>query len=150
MGGSNSKNSDHVCFEDMSEKNVKIVYVWVGIRTLLPWYLSGANHWSVILKLDNGQYACVQKHDSGKTDCVIKNSLKEASLRTWGIGDKVRLSEYGQCSKSWEVFRADLPQESYYVVILIDCQDFARQLVGQLTDKLVGVWPIEDGPVFYE
>lgn len=154
MGSSSSKSSDHVLFEDTDENNVdnvKIEYVWIGIKTLLPWYLSGANHWSVILKLNNGKYACIQKHDSAKIGCEIDSSLETSARRTWGRESKVRLSCYGPCKSSkqaWRDFRDKLPSNERYIAIEYDCQNFAREIVEKLTGKTVGIWPIEDGPTF--
>lgn len=153
MGSSSSKSSSsgHVRFERI-EDNLTIKEVWIGLRQLVPWYASGVNHWSVIMKLDNGRYVCLQKHDSGKIGCETAGSLRSASLMTWGGEEynKVRLSCYGTCNEAWSTFKKYyLPQYDEYTLIFDDCQTFARHKVEYLTGKTVGIWPIEDGPTYY-
>ena len=94
-------------FDDTHFDNVNITYVYVGLRKIgLSNFFSniitaGANHWSVILKLSNGKYACVQLDTSGKIDLRVRNSLRSASLLTWGRSDTVRLSRYGSCKYNY-------------------------------------------------
>jgi hypothetical protein len=134
--------------EDASGHNVRIIYVWIGLRTLSAWLL-GANHWSVILKLSNGQYACIQKNTNDDISCEVGSSLETSAKRTWGgEGYKVRLSCYGSCDKSWTEFRNNLWVRDSYIYILWDCQNFARKIVDDLTGKTAGLWPIENGPKF--
>ena len=88
-------------FDDTHFDNVNITYVYVGLRKIggsnffSNVFTLGANHWSVILELSNGKYACVQLYTTGKIDLRLKNSLHDASLLTWGRSDIVRLSRYG-------------------------------------------------------
>ena len=136
--------------EEDKEKDIRIKYVYVALRKLGGFWSFGANHWSVIAKLSNGQYVCMQKDDDGAHFYTMHNSKKEAVLKTWGNSSaKVRLSCYGSSDVSWKEFRNGLDNKSYYFIIFKDCQDFARGIVDQLTGKTVGVWPIEDGETFY-
>ncbi|KYQ90321.1 hypothetical protein DLAC_08925 [Tieghemostelium lacteum] len=130
------------------EKDVRIVYVWVGLRSLISWW--GANHWSVILKLSNGQYVCQQKNTNHYVACKVENSLGDAARQTWGEeGRKVRLSCYGECDVSWSTFHSNFREHSRYSYITDDCQNYARKLVDYLTGNFVGMFPIEDGPEFW-
>lgn len=143
MGSSSSSTSRFSPeWEDINDKdrstNVRITYVWVGLRSLQSWY--GPNHWSVILRLSNGQYACIQKHDSGYIGCEIRGSLEAAARCTWGEeGRKVRLSCYCSCDESWRVLRDGLKRWSGYIIGSNDCQNFAREQVRRLTGKVVGI-----------
>ncbi|EGG24588.1 hypothetical protein DFA_02831 [Cavenderia fasciculata] len=128
---------------------IMITNVWVGLRALEGWW--SWNHWSIILSLSNGQYACIQKNTDDTVACKIENSMEAACKQTWGkVGKKVRTSDYGSpcCPRSWDSYFKDLPGNDDYTFIVNDCQNFARQQVEDLTDKVVGVFPIEDGPTF--
>ena len=88
-------------FDNTHFDNVNITYVYVGLRKIggsnffSNVFTLGANHWSVILELSNGKYACVQLDTTGKIDLRLRNSLRGASLLTWGRSDIDRLSISG-------------------------------------------------------
>ncbi|KYQ94216.1 hypothetical protein DLAC_04511 [Tieghemostelium lacteum] len=138
---------ENICVEDR-EKDVRIVYVWVGLRSLKGWY--GPNHWSVILKLSNGQYVCQQKNTNHYVACKVENSLGDAARQTWGEkGRKVRTSCYGECDVSWSTFHSEFTEYSEYTFFTGDCQNYARKLVDYLNKKTVGLFPSENGPEFW-
>ena len=125
-------------------KNAYITYVWISLRKIY-----GPNHWAVIYELDNGKYGIIQFDTSGGielNDC--NNSLEEASMRTWGSGGKVRLSCYGSCYRNYNNWIENLYGRHTYCLFFHDCQNFAREIVNDLTGKSVGAFPIEDGPEF--
>ena len=64
----------------------------------------------------------------------IRNSLKDASLLTWGRSDNVRL-KYGSCYYNYNRFVESLYGNHWYILGLNDCQNFARRVVNELTDK---------------
>ena len=140
-------------FDNTHYDNVDIVYVYVGLRKIFGGtgdsmnnYLP--NHWSVILELSNDKYVCVQLDTTGKIDLRVRNSLRQASLLTWGWGCLVRLSKYGSCNYNYNRFLDSLKGDHWYIFLVNDCQNFARKVVEELTGKYVGVFPIEDGPQF--
>ncbi|KAN0018544.1 hypothetical protein ACTFIU_011162 [Dictyostelium citrinum] len=149
MGSSSSSESIGVGFKETANaKNVKIVYVWICLRTMFSWYKFRANHWSVILKLSNGQYVCTQKDTDCNVVTQVRNSLREASILTWGDSSIFRLSCYGSCNESWDDFYNSIPIKDLYILFAGDCQNYARGIVNKITNKSVGVWLFEDGPVF--
>ena len=79
----------------------------------------------------------------------IRNSLKDASLLTWGRSDTVRL-RYGSCYYNYNRFVESLYWNHWYILGSNDCQNFARRVVNDLIDKSVEVFPIEDGPKYCE
>jgi len=143
-------------FDNTHFDNVNITYVYVGLRKIggsnffSNVFTLGANHWSVILELSNGKYACVQLDTTGKIDLRLRNSLRGASLLTWGRSDRVRLSRYGYCKYNYNKFVESLYGYHWYILGVNDCQNFARRVVDELTGKWVGVYPIEDGPEYEE
>ncbi|EFA84031.1 hypothetical protein PPL_03104 [Heterostelium album PN500] len=158
MGSSSSKaditkgRKDDVRVEDR-EKDVRIVEVWIALRTLDGFWCFGANHWSVILRLSNGQYVCSQKETQGFVWTTVWNSMRSAALSTWtnesNPTNRVRTSCYGYCDFSWHKFHDWVPLGDSYYLGLDDCQNFAREIVNMITDKSVGMFPLEDGPTFY-
>ena len=140
-------------FDDSHYPGTYITYVYVGLRRIGKGFFSsmkylGANHWSVIMELSNGKYACVQLDTTGKIDLQVYNTLRAASLSTWGRSSTVRLSCYGSCHYYYNRFVDSLYGPHWYILLFNDCQNFARQVVAELTGKTVGVFPIEDGPEF--
>ena len=143
-------------FDSTHFNNVNITFVYVALRKIggsnffSNIFTLGANHWSVILTLSNGKYACVQLDTTGKIDLRLRNSLRDASLLTWGRSNTVRLSRYGSCNYNYDKFVESLYGEHWYILGINDCQNFAREVVKKLNGKWVGVYPIEDGPEFEE
>ena len=86
------------------------------------------------MTLSNGKYTCVQLDTTGKIDLRVGNSLREASLLTWGRSDNVRL-RYGSCYYNYNRFVESLYGNHWYILGLNDCQNFARRVVNELTDK---------------
>ena len=128
------------------DKQTCVERVWIGLKKI-----AFANHWSVIYRLSNGKYGITQFDTSGGIDLRDDfNSLESASLETWGgLGNKVRLSCYGSSNENYQRFiRNFFGRKFTYILGLSDCQNFAREVVGYLTGKAVGVWPIEDGPEY--
>ena len=133
-------------FQPSNYKGAYIVKVWVALRKIFF-----ANHWAVIFKLDNGKFGITQLDTSGNIGLSdTYNSLEDASSRTWGgLGNRVRLSCYGSCCKNYiNWINSFYGGKSFYQLLIHDCQNFAREVVFGLNGKLVGVWPIEDGPSF--
>ena len=132
-------------FKPSYYKGVYITKVWISLKKI-----AFANHWAVVFKLSNGKYGIVQFDTSGKIGLSdTYNSLEEASLKTWGgLGNRVRLSCYGSCYRNYIDWVESFYGKHTYVLGSHDCQNFAREVVEDLTDKTVGVWPIEDGPTF--
>ncbi|KAN0045024.1 hypothetical protein ACTA71_006551 [Dictyostelium dimigraforme] len=128
--------------------NVKIVYAWICLRTMKQWWKAGANHWSVILQLDNGQYACTQKVDTGAVFTDVADSLRGAVFLTCGDSNTFRLSQYGTCNESWKRFYDRVPIYDDYILFFNDCQNYARDIIKYLTGKTVGCYPIENGGEF--
>ena len=129
-------------------KGVNIIKVWISLRKIgLGGF--GANHWGVVFKLSNGKYGITQFDTTGKIELLDNyNSLEDASLRTWGKGGRARLSCYGDCNRNYINWIKSFYGMHTYVLGFHDCQNFAREVVEDLTGKIVGVWPIEDGPTF--
>ena len=70
-------------------------------------------------------------------------------MKTWGgLGKTVRLSCYGDCCRNYINWVKSFYGKHTYILGFHDCPNFAREVVEDLTDKTVGVWPIEDGPSF--
>ena len=142
-------------FDNTHYDGVTITYVYIGLRKLIG---EGGdsliniypNHWSVILELSNDKYVCLQLDTTGKIDLRVRNTLRKASLLTWGRARLVRLSCYGACNYNYNFFLDSLTKGKghWYILLVNDCQNFARRLVGELTGKVVGLFPIEDGPKF--
>lgn len=86
----------------------------------------------------------------GKIDLRVRNTLRKASLLTWGRANLVRLSCYGSCNYNYNFFLDSLTKGRghWYILLVNDCQNFARKVVKELTGKVVGIFPIEDGPKF--
>ena len=140
-------------FDNTHYNGVDIVYVYVGLRKIFGGTKDSINnylpnHWSVILELSNDKYVCVQLDTTGKIDLRVRNTLRQASLLTWGRGCLVRLSRYGSCRYNYNQFLDSLKGGHWYIFLVNDCQNFAREVVKELTGKYVGVFPIEDGPEF--
>ena len=128
-------------------KGVNIIKVWISLRKIVG--ALGANHWGVVFKLSNGKYGITQFDTTGKIELLDNyNSLEDASLRTWGKGGRARLSCYGDCNRNYINWIKSFYGMHTYVLGFHDCQNFAREVVEDLTGKIVGVWPIEDGPTF--
>jgi hypothetical protein len=129
---------------ELCGKGLYITYVWVSLRSIAV-----ANHWAVIFKLSNGKYGITQLDTSGGVELLDNyGSLESASWKTWGQRDHVRLSCYGSCYESYDRFVKSLLGTHVYILGLHDGQNYAREIVKQLTGKVVGVYPIEDGPKF--
>ena len=67
-----------------------------------------------------------------------------------GLGKRVRLSCYGSCCRNYINWVESFYGKHTYILGFYDCQNFAREVVKDLTGKTVGIWPIEDGPTFGE
>ncbi|KAN0045023.1 hypothetical protein ACTA71_006550 [Dictyostelium dimigraforme] len=128
--------------------NVKIIYAWICLRAIKQWWKAGANHWSVILQLDNGQYVCTQKADTGAVFTDVVDSLRGAVFLTYGDSNTCRLSKYGTCDESWDRFYNYVLIYEDYTLSSKNCQNYARDIIKYLTDKTVGYYPIEDGGEF--
>lgn len=142
--------SDHI---QTIHGNPSIVCVKMGIRRI-SWLLLGLNHWSVLLGLSNGQWVCVQFHNNGAITTHVANYERDAALCTTPLGYQiVRTSIYGPTHRpiywsdvvKWLKYR----QGGYYLPGVRDCQNFSRQLIRWLTLRWVGVWPIENGDIFF-
>ena len=139
--------SVHPKFRPTYYENTYIIEVWVALKKI-----AFANHWAVIYKLSNGKYGITQFDTTGKIGLSDKyDTLEQASLQTWGgLGKRVRLSCYGKCYKNYIDWVESLYGTHIYFLGLHDCQNYAREVVKELTGKTVGVWPIEDGPTYGE
>lgn len=137
--------SAHPKFKPTYYKGVNIIYVWIALKKI-----AFANHWAVIYELSNGKYGIVQFDTTGGIGLSDNyNTLEEASMKTWGgLGKRVRLSCYGSCCRNYINWVESFYGKHTYFLGFHDCQNFAREVVEDLTDKTVGVWPIEDGPTF--
>ncbi|EFA86780.1 hypothetical protein PPL_00585 [Heterostelium album PN500] len=120
------KNVKETIRENDKNKQVKIVCSWIAKKSLFSWF--GPNHWSVILQLDNGQYACIQKHNYSFVVSLVRNSLESAALETWGeTGRRVRLSCYGEVDNiTWSSFFERFVYDQRYFLLFDDCQNFSR------------------------
>ena len=132
-------------FKPSYYKGVNIIRVWLGLKKI-----AFANHWAVIYKLSNGKYGIVQFDTTGKIGLSdTSNTLEDASLKCWGgLGNRVRLCCYGSCNRNYINWVERFYGPHQYILGFHDCQNFAREVVRDLTGKRVGVWPIEDGPTF--
>ena len=137
--------SAHPEFKPSYYKDAYITKVWIALRKI-----AFANHWAVVYKLSNDKYGIVQFDTTGKIGLSDKyNTLEDASLATWGgLGNRVRLSCYGSCYVNYINWIESFNGVHTYFLGLHDCQNFAREVVTDLTGKTVGTWPIEDGPTF--
>ena len=137
--------SAHPKFKPSYYKGVNIIKVWIALKKI-----AFANHWAVIYKLSNDKYGIIQFDTTGGIGLSdTNNTLEEASLKTWGgLGKRVRLSCYGDCCRNYINWVESFYGKHTYILGFHDCQNFAREVVEDLTGKTVGVWPIEDGPSF--
>ena len=139
-------------FDNTHYDNVDIINVYIGLKPIFSWskYIGdiGPNHWSIILELSNQKYICIQFDSTGKIDLKARNSLREASLLTWGKGNTTRLSCYGPCKYNYNKFLDSLNGEHWYIALVNDCQNFSRKVVKELTGKNVEVFPPINGPIF--
>ena len=141
---------DHI--EPISD-NPSVVCVKMGLRRI-SWLCLGVNHWSVLLGLSNGQWVCVQSHNNGAITAHVCNEEHGAALYTTPLSNRklVRTSIYGSTNRliHWSEIETWIRsrQGGYYLPGVRDCQNFSRQMIGWLTNRWVGVWPIEDGHVF--
>jgi hypothetical protein len=87
------------------------------------------NHWSIILELDNGKYVWTQLDTTGKIDLRVRNSLRQASMETWGRDSLVRLSDYCSCNYYYNAFLDTLNGGHWYIFLVNDCQNFARKVI---------------------
>lgn len=134
-------------FKPSFYKGVYIIEVWISLRKIVG--ALGANHWSVVFKLSNGKYGITQFDTTGKIELLDNyDNLEDASMRTWGKGGRARLSCYGECKRNYIDWIESFYGRHTYVLGFHDCQNFAREVVEDLTGKVVGVWPIENGPTF--
>ncbi|CAF1272003.1 unnamed protein product [Adineta ricciae] len=133
--------------------NPKVVEVRLGLRTM-NYACLGARHWSVLLKLSNDQWACIQFHITGMITADIFDCEEDAVLYTSPRAyHKVRTSIYGSTTQSlyWSdvVNWIEMEQGKHYMLGFRDCQNFARKMVRWLTGRRIGVWPTENGKIFY-
>ena len=136
-------------FKPSYYEGVYITRVWISLRKIGIVVDLGANHWGVVFKLSNGKYGITQFDTTAKIELLDNyNSLEAASLQTWGKGGRVRLSCYGGCHKNYINWIKSFYGRHTYVLGFHDCQNFAREIVEDLTGNWVGVWPKEDGPEF--
>lgn len=134
------------------EGNPTVVEVQLGIRTI-EWLKLGLHHWSVLLKLSNGQSVCVQFHTTGAVTADVFKSDKDAALHTCPRrAKKVRIANYGSTRRPvcWSDVRAwiETQQGGRYIFGFRDCQNFARTMIRWLTGTWVGVWPKGSGVAF--
>ena len=92
------------------------------------------NHWNIILELDNDKYACVQLDTSGKIDLRVRDSLRSASLFSWGWCSLVRLSCKGSCKYIYIIFLDNLKGGNSYIILINICQNFPRKMVEKQID----------------
>ena len=137
--------SAHPEFRPSYYKGVNIIKVWIALKKI-----AFANHWAVVFELSNGKFGIVQFDTSGKIGLSdTSNTLEDASLKTWGLlGKRVRLSYRGTCYRNYINWVERFYGSHQYVLGFNDCQNFAREVVEDLTGEWVGAWPIEDGPVY--
>ena len=137
--------SAHPEFRPSYYKGVNIIKVWIALKKI-----AFANHWAVVFELSNGKFGIVQFDTSGKIGLSdTSNTLEDASLKTWGgLGNRVRLSYRGTCYRNYINWVERFYGSHQYVLGFNDCQNFAREVVEDLTGEWVGAWPIEDGPVY--
>ena len=103
----------------------------------------------MIFRLDYGKYGITQFDTTGGIELLDNfNTLEAASKATWGSSNHVRLCKYGSCYKNYDNFIENLCGEHTYIPLFNDCQNYAREIVKELTGKTVDVWPIENGPEF--
>ena len=130
-------------------RNARITYVYIAIRKIAV-----VNHWAVILEIDNGKYYVnTQKNVEKNNKNILLDyfySLKSAAEDTLKLSydSAIFLSRYGSCNYNWEKFYNELNPKDSYVFFFDDCQNYCRRIVKLLTGKTVGLWPIEDGPVY--
>ena len=118
--------------------------------------LKFVNHWAVVFKLSNYKYGIVQFEKSGVGLKTGYKTLEDACLAIWGQSNLARTSIYGSSSYNYNSFINFFYEQTMYYGIekyeyilgVNDCQNFAREIVYLLTEKDVGIWPIEDGPEF--
>ena len=132
------------------DDDVYIIHVWLTLRRLF-----GVNHWGVAFELSNDKYGIVQFEKRGVGLSTGYKTLEDACLATWGKSKLVRTSNYGTCYIKYNCFvdyfyRQRMEDQTKYQYFLgfNDCQNFAREIVYELTQKRVGTFPIEDGPEF--
>lgn len=112
------------------------------------------NHWAVIIEITSG-FINVQFEANG-VQVSDHTSMADAARTSLGNRDsKIRTSRYGRAHGGLNVgilndyvehLKAGRFQE--YIFIFRDCQCFAREVVKYLTGKVVGAFPIENGPTF--
>jgi hypothetical protein len=132
--------------------NPTVISVEMGLRTI-SWLFLGANHWSVLVALSNGQWVCIQFHTTGCMTADVFDCKRDAVLHTCPrTKHRVRISKYGPTNRT--VYWSDIvtwiesKQGGSYMLGVRDCQNFCRKMISWLTGKWVGVWPIESTKVF--
>jgi len=108
----------------------------------------------VIIEVPGHGFVCVQFYEI--IGISYHQTMRDAALANWG-SDRcdVRTSYYSYARAGLTVadlteYIAMLERERYdeYSFFFNNCQHFARAVVGMLTGKWVGWFPIENGPDF--
>lgn len=133
----------------------KLSGVWVSKRRLTGLCLYGSpSHWAVIIQVEHFGFINAQFGAQIETSC--HPTMNEAARATsGGRACDIRTSTYGRAYDyitfgllTEELFSMHQGRYSDYVLFFNDSQTFARSLVKWLNGKWVGVFPLEDGPVF--
>jgi len=135
--------------------HAKLGRVWVSKRRIVPIFGS-PNHWAVLIEVMGYGFVCVQSgaRSDGSIEIMYRNTLRDAALAGGGCGNcVVRTAYYGYTYSFYNIghlrdYLADRGRYGYSV-LFNNCQHLARAVVGWLTGKWVGVFPIENGPDFY-
>ena len=129
--------------------NAKVTKVWVTQQKK-----GIANHWAVILEINNGIYYVNTQKEKGESLYLnyfySLRAAVEASRRNEFRTTEVRLFFYGSCYKYWDMVykKINSMKNENHFIIFQDCQNYARDIVSNITGKTVGFFPIENGPVY--
>ncbi|EFA86345.1 hypothetical protein PPL_00137 [Heterostelium album PN500] len=135
--------------QEDSQKDVRVVYIYIAFCRLGVRF----NHWSVILELSNGQFACIQKirHSFGNGWILIEvdSDLRTSVLRTCGDTNEIRTHKFSAVNFSWKKLRSWVPFEEGYNWTYLNCQKFADKVTSYICGKEIDSLPCEDGPTYY-
>jgi WD40 repeat protein len=148
---------------DYYYQDLNVTDVRLGLRALeCSSFLSSSlcpNHWAVLLRLSNGKWVNMQFGDCGAKLNTRSSSISAALISGGDKFMRVRSSEYGPPKSNytkWEAVRKffDSIKFSYnaddYSLLTDNCQHFSRRIIQEITDKIVGAWPYENGPLFFD
>lgn len=111
------------------------------------------HHWAVLVELENTNWANIQFGGDGVFTHFFK-TFNGAALSTWGEQDEVvRTKSYGDAKTNYTLKNlkeeADKIKNEHpdYNVITNNCHDFARRLIGSVSNDWVGSSPSTTGKV---